>query len=204
MVRGGFGLNFTGEEFAVLANGGTNPPLVIQPNFSSVSPTQINPSILYEVANNIHSLIDYPPNPATIVTFGSNNLPTTGETSVTGFPYPNLNTPYSYHYSLDTQYEISQQWVATLGYQGSMGRHLSLQFNANVLGAAEGIALNPAVNSVDLYSNEGQSNYNALLADVRHQFSKGFSLEAQYTWSKSMDDGSQPQYQTNYPYSPFS
>ena len=31
-----------------------------------------------------------------------------------------------------------------------MGRHLSLQFNANVLGAAEGIALNPAVNSVDL------------------------------------------------------
>ena len=44
VVRGGFGLNFTGEEFAVLANGGTNPPLVIQPNFSSVSPTQINPS----------------------------------------------------------------------------------------------------------------------------------------------------------------
>lgn len=202
VVRGGFGLNFTGEEFAVLANGGTNPPLVIQPNFSSVSPTQINPSILYEVANNIHSLIDYPPNPATIVTFGANNLPTTGETSVTGFPYPNLNTPYSYHYSLDTQYEIGQNWVATMGYQGSMGRHLSLQFNANVLGAAEGIALNPAVNSVDLYSNEGQSNYNALLTDLRHQFSKGFSLEAQYTWSKSMDDGSQPQYQTNYPYLP--
>ena len=43
VVRAGLGLNFTGEEFRALANGGTNPPLVIQRNFSSVSPTQINP-----------------------------------------------------------------------------------------------------------------------------------------------------------------
>ena len=44
VVRGGFGLNFTGEEFAVLANGGTNPPLVIQPNFTSDPLPRLTPA----------------------------------------------------------------------------------------------------------------------------------------------------------------
>ena len=201
VLRGGFGLNYNQEEIAIAANGGNNPPSVSNPNFTSVSPTQINPSIMYAIPSSVHSLFGYPPNPNTIVSFNANNLPTTGSTSVTGYPSA-VPTAYTYHYSLDTQYDLGQQWVATLGYQGSMGRHILHQYNANVLGAVYGQPLNPSVNSVDFYNNEGISNYNALLAGLKHQFSHSFLLDTQYTWSKSMDDGSQPYYEDPYPYNP--
>ena len=71
-----------------------------------------------------------------------------------------------------------------------------------MLGAVYGQPLNPTVNSVDFYNNEGISNYSAMLAGVKHQFSHSFLLDAQYTWSKSMDDGSQPYYEDPYPYNP--
>ncbi|HEX4020936.1 MAG TPA: carboxypeptidase regulatory-like domain-containing protein [Acidobacteriaceae bacterium] len=201
VVRGGFGMNYDEEEIAISANGGSNPPSVVTPNFSSVSPTQISPGIVYQIPSDVHSLFGYPPNRNTIVKFNSNNLPTTGQVGVTGFP-ANLPTMYSYHYSLGTQYQIGQQWVATLGYQGSIGRHIITQYNANVLGAAYGIPLNPTVNSVDYYGNEGNSSYNAMLVGLKHEFSHTFLADADYTWSKSMDDGSQPYYEDPYPYNP--
>ncbi|MGI8772258.1 MAG: carboxypeptidase regulatory-like domain-containing protein [Acidobacteriaceae bacterium] len=201
VLRGGFGLNFNQEEIAISGNANNNPPGINQPNFGSSSPTQINPSIVYTVPNDVHSLFGYPPNPNTIIQFNANNLPTTGQTSVTGFP-STLPTGYTYHYSLDTQYDLGQQWVATLGYQGSIAHHTIHQLDQNVIGAVFGIPLNPVVNKVDFYNNNGYSNYNAMLAGLKHQFSRSFMLDVQYTWSKSMDDGSQPYYEDPYPYNP--
>ena len=202
VIRGGFGLNYDEEEIAIAANGIGNPPAVVSPFFSSPPPpAPLNPGILYAIPSDPHSLFGYPANPNTKVAFNSNNLPTTGETGVTAFP-SNLSTPYLYHYSLDTQIDLGGHWMATLGYQGSMGRHQILQYNANAIGAVAGVPLNPTVNSVDFYYNEGFSNYNAMLATIKHQFSRGFLLDAQYTWAKSMDNGSQPYYQDPYPYNP--
>ncbi|HVZ83581.1 MAG TPA: TonB-dependent receptor [Terracidiphilus sp.] len=201
VFRGGFGMNYDEEEIAIASIGIGNPPSVVSPNFSSPSPTQINPGIVYQVPDDVHSIFGYPPNPNTIVAYNSNNLPATGETAVTAFP-SNLPTAYLYHYSLDMQMDMGNHWVGTVGYQGSTGRHLITQYNANVLGAVNGIALNPAVNSIDYYGNEGTSNYNALLATLKHQFSHGFLLDAEYTWARSMDTGSQPYYEDPYPYNP--
>lgn len=201
VVRGGFGLNYDEEEIAIAANGIGNPPAVVSPNFTSVSPTNINPNIVYAVPADVHSLLGYPPNPNTKVTYNSNNLPTTGTVAVTAFP-PNLPTAYTYHYSLGMQYNPGGNWVASLGYQGSTGRHIITQLNYNVLGAVYGYPLNPRVNSVDYYNNYGNSNYNAMLAGLKHQFSHGFMADVEYDWSKSMDDGSQPYYEDPYPYDP--
>jgi len=145
VIRGGFGMNYNQEEIAIAANGNANPPAIVSPNFSSVSAAQINPSIVYAIPGDVHSLFGYPPNPNAIQSFNSNNLPTVGQVGVTGFP-ANVPTAYTYHYSLDTQFDLGYQWVATLGYQGSTGRHIITQYNANVLGAAAGIPLNPSVN----------------------------------------------------------
>lgn len=201
VIRGGFGMNYDEEEIAIAAIGINNPPAVVSPNFSSTSPGAINPGIVYKVPSNVHSLFGYPPNPNTIVTYNRNNLPTTGETAVTGYP-SNLPTAYVYHYSLDTQYDLGGYWFATLGYQGSTGRHLITQYNANVVGAANGTTLNPTVNSLDFYGNEGYSNYNAMLVSLKHAYYHGFMAEVQYTWAKSMDTGSQPYYEDPYPYNP--
>ncbi len=201
VLRGGFGLNYDEEEIAIAANGIGNPPAVVSPNFSSPSPATINPDIVYKVPSDVHSLLGYPPNPNTIVSYNSNNLPTTGQVSVTGFPL-NLPTAYLYHYSLDAEYNFAGNWVATLGYQGSTGRHIITQWNQNAVGAANGIPLNPIVDSVDFYGNEGYSNYNSMLATLKRNFSRQFSADIEYTWARSMDTGSQPYYEDPYPYNP--
>lgn len=199
VIRGGFGLNYNENEIAILANGFGNPPNVVNKNFCCSTPTSNTPGILYETATNINSIFGYAPNPATITTFGSNNLPTTGVTSVTGFP-TNPKTITNYHYSLDMEYQFPFEMIATLGYQGSESRHLLIQANYNAIAAAQGIALNPVVNSLDFYTNSASSNYNAMIATVKHTFSHTFNAEAQYTWAKSMDENSGPYEEDPYPY----
>ena len=77
--------------------------------------------------------------------------------------------------------------MATIGYQGSTTRHLTRQYNLNLVYAAQGIPLNPVVNGVDWYANDGKARFNALLGEIRHRFSNSFELTAQYRWSQSMD-----------------
>jgi Carboxypeptidase regulatory-like domain len=201
VFHGGFGLNYNQEEIAIAANGLNNVPLVVNSSLSSTSPSQINPDIVYAVPSNAHSLLGYPPNPNVTVSYNSAHLPTAGTVSVTAFP-ANIPTQYTYHYSLDMQTQFGKDWVGTLGYQGSTGRHLITQENLNVVADALHIPFNPAVNVVDYFNNEGNSNYNALLATLRHQFSRSYMVEGQYTWSKSLDDGSQPYYEDPYPWNP--
>lgn len=202
VLRGGFGLNFNQEEIAIAANGINNPPSVFNAGFSnSPGPTSIDPRIVYAVPSDVHTLFGFPPNSNAIVTFNSNNLPVTGGVNVTGFP-AHIPTYYIYHYSLDTQYDLGGNWVATLGYQGSLGRHIINQYQAYVPGSVYGIPFNPLVNNVDFYGNGGKSAYNAMLATLKHAFAHGFTLDAQYTWTKSMDTGSQPYYEDPYPYVP--
>lgn len=199
VVRGGFGINYNQDEIAILASSFGNPPNVVNKNFCCSTPGSNTPGLLYEAATDIHSLFGYAPNSAAITTFGTNNLPTTGVTSVTGFP-SSPKTISNYHYSLDTEYQFPWNVVATLGYQGSETRHLLVQSNYNVIAAASGMALNPIANFIDYYANTGTGNYNALIATIRHNFADHFNLEAQYAWAKAMDENSGPYSEDPYPF----
>jgi hypothetical protein len=199
VIRGGFGINYNQNEIAILANGFGNPPNVVSKNFCCSTPTSNTPGILYEAATDIHSLFEYAPNPATITTFGTNNLPTSGVTSLTGFD-PNPKTIVNYHYSLDTEYQFPWSVVATLGYQGGEYRHLLVQSNYNVIAGASGLALNPIANFIDYYANTGTGNYNAMIATLRHNFANHFSIDGQYTWAKAMDENSGPYSEDPYPF----
>jgi hypothetical protein len=198
VIRGGFGINYNQNEIAITANGVNNPPNVVGINFCCSAYGSPDPDILYGVPSDPHSLFGYPQNPATQSPYGSNNLPLTGGAiAVTGFP-SHPGPIYTYHYSLDTQYDVGYNWVFSLGYQGSMGRHLLTQNDQNAIAAVNGIPLNPRTNSVDFYQNTGSSSYNAMIAGMKHQFSRSFMANVQYTWAKSMDDGSQPYYTNPY------
>lgn len=204
VVRGGFGINYNQNEIAITANGNGNPPNAVNVSYTCGYPYTTNPNcsgtgIVYQTATDIHSLFGYAANPNTITTFGSNNLPLTGTTSVTGFPAEPKSIT-NLHYSLDLQYEMPHSVVATLGYQGSLMRHLLIQYNWNVIAASRGIAFNPRVNFLDFYDNAGNGNYNALIATLKHNFSRGFQLEGQYTWAKAMDENSGPYSMDPYPF----
>jgi hypothetical protein len=201
VLRGGFGLNYNQEEIAISGNVGNNFPDVFNASFCCSFAGNPDPRILYGIPSDPKSLFGYPANPAATTAVGPNFLPVTGTTSVVGYP-SDLPTNYSYHYSLDTQYDLGANWVATIGYQGSTGRHLIRQYDLNSVAVAQGIAFNPHVSSLDFFGNDGSSNYNALLTSLKHQFSKSFMMEAQYVWSKSMDQSSQPYWEDPYPNNP--
>ncbi len=201
VVRGGYGLNYNQEEIAISANIVNNPGLAVSPNLSSSSPATINPGILYAVSSDPHNINGYPSNPSTISAFGPNGLPTTGSPNVQIFPN-NLPTMLTHHYSLDTQYDLGHQFVATLGYQGSLSRNAYFHANPNALAAANGYALNPQIGGGDYWGVNGSGNYNALLAELKHQFSHQFMLDTQFTWAKSLDTSSAPYSEQIYVFSP--
>lgn len=204
VVRGGYGLNFNQEEIALTSNAGNNPKTANFYNFTSSSPTSINPNILYATSSSPTSLYGYPANPHAVTAYNTSNIPTSGNANLTvfGFGPGKFPTQYASHYSLDTEYDFGHAIVASLGYEGSAAHHLITQSNANAIGAATGVPLNPLVSNLDYYENNGGSNNNAFLAGLKHQMSHQFSLDTQFAWQKSMDDGSGPYEEDPYPYNP--
>jgi hypothetical protein len=201
VIRGGYGLNFNQTEIAISGNAGSNPPNVLGVNFNNSSPASIDPRIRYAVASNPNSLFGYPANPNAIGGFNTNNLPIAGGATITAFQ-PTPPTIYTQHFSLDTQIDLGHSLVATLGYQGSNTRHLILQNFAYVNAFAYGQAQNPLVQNVDFYGNTGHSNNNSLLLGLKQQMAHGFMFDAEFSYAKTMDNGSTPFYEDPYPYQP--
>jgi hypothetical protein len=198
VVRGGYGLSYSQEEIAIGANVNANPGLIVFPTFSMATPSSPNPGIVYATASDVHSLSGYPSNPNAIVTFGSNGLPTSGTVNVGIFPNRTLPTMHVHHFSLDTQYDLGHDLVATLGYQGSISRNLYFHESPNALPAALGYQLNPQIGGGDYWSLLGYANYNAMIAGLKHRFSHQFMVDTQFTWAKSMDTSSGPYFEQPY------
>ncbi len=202
VVRGGYGLNYNQEEIAISSNIGGNPGLVVFPSLNMSTPTSPNPGIIYAVSSDVHSLNGYPANPNTKASFNANGLPASGaQVNVSVFP-TDLPTMRVHHYSLDAQYDLGHQFVATLGYQGSLSRNTYFHENPNAVPATLGYTLNPQIGGGDYWGVSGSGNYNALLAGLKHQFSRQFMADAQFAWSKSMDTSSAPYSEQVYPYNP--
>ncbi len=185
VLRGGVGINYEENQIAILRSGDANVP-----NAISFGPTStFSPQIEYNTAPNINSPFGYPANTNAETTFNSSNIPTATVVTVDAFD-TNPKTATVYHYSLDTEMQLPANFVATLGYQGSSGHHLFYEVDLNAVAAVKGYALNPHLSQVIAWSNGENSNYNAMLASLKHNFSHSFQVETDYTWSKSMDEGS--------------
>ena len=205
VVRGGYGLNYNQNEIAIQGNSGNNPPYVVAANYNNSQivggVATIDPNIVYAVAGDPKSLFGYPSNPHAVGGFNAANLPVAGNASVVAYP-TTIPTIYTQHFSLDTQFQLPWQIVATVGYQGSLSRHLIQQSQAYVRTLSQGYAQNPLVNNLSYFTNSGTANNNQLLTGVRKNMSHGFSVDASFQWAKSMDQGSQPYYIDPYSYDP--
>ena len=132
----------------------------------------------------------------------------TGATSNLNTPAitENLHTPLVRQYNLTFQYEFVPRWVVEAGFVGSSGINLVDQYHTiNTPGLASpaspinGITVNTTGNAAlrvpvlgyqpagfQVTSYDGVSNYTSLQVTVRRQFSRGFSMQAAYTWSKDL------------------
>jgi hypothetical protein len=114
---------------------------------------------------------------------------------------PHFKNAYIESYNLNVQQELPYGLVASLGYYGSVGRHLLIRTNQNQATGPVGSPRpftklsgnSPILPGLAIASNItevnsiGTSNYNAMWAVLTKNMAHGLSLNMNYNWSKSMD-----------------
>ena len=116
---------------------------------------------------------------------------------------PNYRNAYTQDFNFNVQQQAKGGVVFSVGYYGSVGRHLRQIVNLNqpnaagvrpyhAISAASPISPGANLSNVNLLqvADVGQSNYNALWATVQKSFHNGVEFEGNYNLSKSLDLGS--------------
>lgn len=116
----------------------------------------------------------------------------------------NLGMPYVMQYNFTIQQQLSAQWSLQAGYVGNTSRKLYLQRDANapIYIPGQSTAANVNARRPYLPGTFGQipetetganADYNSLQVSLTRRFAHGFTLMANYTWSKSIDIASDDQ-----------
>jgi hypothetical protein len=101
--------------------------------------------------------------------------------------------PFYYQFNLGVQYSLAKDYVIETNYVGTLGRKLLGIVNRNTFDGRSGagfssIRPNPIFNSDNARGNYYTSNYHALEVTLRKRFSHGLLLNANYTYSKALDE----------------
>jgi outer membrane receptor protein involved in Fe transport len=113
----------------------------------------------------------------------------------TNFP-GTLHTPYYEQWSFGLQQAIGDKSSVGLAYVGNHGENIPvLNYPNAYISAANGNygpfpLTAPTVNftTVSQYTSAGTSGYNGLTATFNQRISYGFTVQASYTWSHTLDD----------------
>ena len=99
---------------------------------------------------------------------------------------------YVQNFNLNVQHQFNAKTLAQIGYVGSHGTALPLLRSVNpvVNGRRLHIDRYPALAAINIQESTGNSNYNSLQASLRTTRWNNVTLNASYTWSKALDNGS--------------
>jgi hypothetical protein len=151
---------------------------------------------------------------------GSGQIIQNALSSITGTSYPaispfqlNFRNAFIQEWSADVQRQLGSSWLFDIGYVGTRGLHLVQETDPNQpLNITSTAHASPAVQAAALAACEagscmspipylgtfgytqsaGSSIYHALQLKIERRFSKGLSILAAYTYSKSLDTASAP------------
>ncbi len=106
--------------------------------------------------------------------------------------------PYMQMWNFNVQRQVGAATLVQVGYVGNAGHHLesNMQYNqvpANLLGPGNAQLKRPYPNVGSIRDGAagtpvGNSTYEALQIQLNHRFQHGFSAQAAYTFSKSLDE----------------
>ena len=180
-VRGGFGVFYDAITANIIQNG-TQP---FRYSYTINAP--------YSLADPLRGI---PPIPAVVnltnPTFSTNPPP-----QLT-YPSNNLVTPYSLQYNLTVQRQIVNNLVLETAYVGKLGRKELTDISTNPALYAPGATvanensrvIYPGFGNLTSMGTFANSEYNALQIRVLKRLSRNFTIQAAYTFSKSMDQSS--------------
>src|SRR6185312_1768617 len=116
------------------------------------------------------------------------------------------DVPSVQQFSLGIQQQLATDWGAELSYVGNIGRHFPINIDANAPVYVPGAATTPAgINARRPYEPtpatytfgqiqqvlfSSNFSYHSLQAKLTHRFTRSFSVNASYVWSKAIALGS--------------
>jgi len=190
-IRAGFSLAYEPIHGHTVMGGTSNPPYAIQ-------------GVIWP-ANGYGTTIDYgipvPFNPEFKTTLNAQGgvVAPAGETPIRISPWlidPRLKTQHSVSYFLNVQREVAKSWIVELGYVGTDGMDLERRDDINrfsgdlLVNNGKAKRINQNLAGVTYVMSDVSSAYNAFTAEVRHQVATGFTLQANYRWSRWLDTSS--------------
>ena len=205
VLRGGFGIAYDRFDDVSFDNTRDNPPIVASYGLCCGGTGQtIDSKILYALGTSSKSPVSYPADPGLATPLNpATNLPQVvsgGQYSAPNVYANPLNSPvpYVYLYSLQVQYALPSNWIATVGYQGSSSHDLLRIQNLQYFYPQPSTQIGAVFN----FAPDTTANFNALVTQLEHRFSHGFQLAVNYTYSKSLDEVSAegPGFTTNQTY----
>ena len=191
-IRGGSGVFYDSRVISQLTqNTVDNNPF--SPSLSLTSPVGT-------LTDPYRGLILYPPFPFPAPSNFVFPLPVT---VLTFDPTTNFKVPVTYNWNITLERQLFPDWLLRVGYVGSRGVHLRRDEQLNPVlytPGASGPYGNPALAansrrlfmpgfaSIGMETQTGTQKYHSLQVTLEKRFSKGVTILASYTWSKSMDD----------------
>jgi hypothetical protein len=199
VLRGGYGVFFDQTFGDVYFQKAANPPFV-----------HLEEGNIGQALPLLESGTFYPGSGA-IIQNALTDIGGTGYPSISPFQL-NFRNAFIQQWSADVQRQIGSTWLIDIGYVGTRGLHLVQETDPNQplnLTSAPAAAQASTIAACEAGScpapipylanfaytqSSGSSIYHALQAKVERRFSKGLSILASYTYSKSIDTASGPFY----------
>lgn len=110
-------------------------------------------------------------------------------------PYSKLTTPVNYSWNLAVEQELKHDWLARAAYVGSRANHLTVTVDDNpavyIPGSSLGTdqrRLYQGFTNIYQGSQAGNAWYQSAQLTLQKRLSRGFTINVNYTFSKSLDN----------------
>ena len=184
-IRGGGGIFYSRIWSNFSGNARFNPPFSLPVALSALSGQ--NPSAVYRIPFDGDPAFARPLD----ALGGSTALRPSVQTIDQG-----LRVPYSYEWFLGVQRRLPGEWVVEASYIGNAGRKLLVRNDINRYSGdrADGRQdrINQSFSSITHGMNAASSIYNGLATQASKRFAHGYTVQATYTFSRSLDTNSEP------------
>ena len=188
VLRGGFGIFFQRTNGEDLTNSGPPGYSISQ----TLTANTVTTPPVFQLQNG--------PPAYTTPTAADRTADISNDQGITWWPYASRQS-FSTEYHLSFERQLGANTKAQISYVGSEGRHLLDTIDSNQVPLSElGSATDqtdpqllrpfPQYQSIGTWVTTTGSSYNALEIEVQRRLSKGFSILANYTHSKSLDQSS--------------
>ncbi len=170
VVRGGFGVNFSGFDAAHYENQvGRRPDLPSDITFSRAESASLG--LKFPAYNE-----DIVP-----IVLAQNRPPRPNARF-----NPNFQSPYAMNYTLGIQRALTRALILETAYVGSRGVKFNMVRTFNKTDRATGVRPNPADIQGSYIDNSQQTNYNSWQTSLKQRFTHGLSMNLHHTWGKAL------------------